>query len=169
MSQLIKRRTREKIGKHLTHPVGAEIVSELLRDVPSFGNLSLRFCRESGRKIGIFQPGFSLRYLKSDAGNALLGFTEFLRVAWSEYSSWSVLVFPVPTTNKALYSELHRSIAMPQVANWLSAKRPDTWFEGHHVLQIGASNDGSEVALLETHGDRIVKMSQVVAGKVGEG
>lgn len=167
MSQLIKRRTRDKTGKHLAHPVGAEIVSELLRDVPSFENLSLRFCGESGGRIGLFQPGFSMRYLKSDAGSIFPNFTEFLRVAWSENSSWSVRIYPVPTTDKSHFSELLRSIALPQVAGWLSEDRPDTWFEGHHVLQIGASVDGNEVAFLETHGDRIVKSSQVVAGKVG--
>ena len=91
IEKIIKTTFKQKIGKNVSYPLGAKELSKQLEDVPQFNNLSLVFRKEFGLHLGIFVPGWSLRYLKGNAGRTLLGFREIIRCTLRD-EEWKITI-----------------------------------------------------------------------------
>jgi hypothetical protein len=144
------------------------LISNALAGVPQFGDLSIWFHREPGGRLGLFTPGWALRRLQGSAARDLLSFTEFFSCSWSSSPGWSLTVRPVPQSERRDFAQLVSGMALPALRSWLAAARPDTWFEGQHVFQVGANPERTRVAFLETHNDQVIDHKQVPRVRDGE-
>jgi hypothetical protein len=165
--QLNPTRMREKPGGGLSHPVGAELISNALVGVPQFGELSIWFHREPGNSLGLFTPGWALRRLQGSSANSLLGFAECLVCSWTASSGWGLTIRPVPRAERRDFTEMISDTILPALRRWLAVTRPDTWFEGQHVFQAGVNPERDLIAFLETHNDRIVEQKRIPRARGG--
>jgi len=145
---------RYKVGRDLSHPVGAQAISRLLTDVPQFDELRIIFSWEPGIELGSSQPGWTDRPLKGVRTH--FGFHEVLKIHYQLQCGWEVWVSPVKRTDKFRIQTCICEIGLPEAANWLAQSRPETWFEGRRVLQLGIDENSTELCFLETHNQWVV-------------
>ena len=135
------------------------MLSEYLSGIPMFDEIDVVFDGKPGSSIGLFVPGWSGRYLKNR--RLKLGFKE---LAYAEHNSlgWSLRLMAVPREQKYAIQLVLLEHGLKFIKAWLSTHRHDTWFFGHHVLQVGVNEEITELCCFETHNDRVIK-DQIVS------
>lgn len=158
---LIPTTHRGRLGKGLSHPLGAELVSEALSGVPQWSELDLRFNSEPKSGIGLFTPGRGIHYLRGNAGRELLSFTEVLYCGFWDPGFWTIGTFPVASTEREWIRLVLLDGALPKMRAWLSKDRPEPWMQPQRVIQFGLDKGFSELGILETNNDRVVSVERV--------
>jgi len=146
---------KEKIGKDLSYPVTAKILSEALTDSPVFNELVANYHKEPGQRLGVFVPGWRLRYLKGASGDVLDCY-EVLSCSYLTSTGWTIRVNAVKKEKKYSIARILKEIALPFLWSWLSETKQPSWYEGQRVLQIGIDSGCRKICFFETHNDRIV-------------
>ena len=139
---MIPTRYRAKIPKRLAFPIGAELLSEALADTPQEQSLSIAF----HDKPTIFASDFQqllhsaapLPVLRAEYRNLPIGLSgSASMVAAGFYDvTWSLDVFPVPATLKAVVRERLQPTGLRQIRAWFEHRRPQTWQQGRHSFSL---------------------------------
>ncbi len=147
---------RSKTSKELTHVLGSKQISELLNGIKIYKDLSLWFNKEEGAKMGLFVPGWNLRYLKGSS-KELLNFNTIITGNYStSMDKWSIILYPVKVENSKLTKGFLLKIGMQLLRNWFESEKTETWFIGSRYFQIGMNDNRTEYCILETQNDRII-------------
>ena len=146
--------TKYKIAKHLAHPIGFEIIDKALSDCSRSGELLLLFTDDSGKEIGRHQPGWNNKYLQGP--QKIFGFVEVLKIYCASTTGCSLTVRPVERQKKSLTRRALVEVGLGKAVNWISQERPETWFEGRRVLQLGLDAEMTRMCFFETHDARVV-------------
>ena len=120
---MIKTNYKSKIGKGFTHSLGSKRISELLSGIEIYDNLSISFDKSEGGRMGLFVPGWNLRYLKGNSKELL----EFRTIIGGIYSTasdkWFINLKPVPVSeNKKVKSFLIEKSDFQFYGNGLNLK-----------------------------------------------
>ena len=131
-----------KLPGSLAYPVGAELLSAALADVPQRDRLTLGFydkptifASEFRRLLacGVYTViAVNYRHL----GPGLSGSNKDVDTGWYRSESWELSVYPVPGKQKALVRAALVAEGIPAVREWLTTSRPVIWREGRHVCQV---------------------------------
>lgn len=156
MTMQLQTVSHEKPAKGFSHPMGTETLSDALEGVPQFAAISLYFRAAEGVALGEQMPGPEGQKLHGAAATQLDGYREFLEASWSEETQWVITVYSVLSTRKAAIKAEASLHTLPALRSWLEQKRPESWFIGRRYLQFGVSEFTDELAVRETHNDRVV-------------
>ncbi len=158
---LIPTTYKGRLGKGLSHPLGAEVVSAALSGISLWPALELHFNSKPKHGFGLFTPGGDLHYLRGNAGKELLGFKEVLYCGFWKPGFWTIGTFPVASGHRARARQALCDFALPAIRAWLSEDRPESWMHPQRVLQFGLDEGLSEMGILETRNDRIESIKKV--------
>jgi hypothetical protein len=125
--ELIPTRYKTKIPKHLSYPFGAKILSNALKDIRNYEDLCVGFSNhpvafkseykklvENKKQIPVLEISYS--YDKYP----------FFGKYWDK--AFQVAVYAVPKDKNQIVREIILETGIPIIIEWLSKKRPDTWY-----------------------------------------
>ncbi|MHC4473235.1 MAG: hypothetical protein ACYS99_20005 [Planctomycetota bacterium] len=133
---MIRTSRRAKIPKTLAYPVGAAAVSEALRGVRQYADLSIVFALPFGFSVSEILGATSMPVFR--AGLFPPGPYKKGHVIWHLY------VYPVPRQLSARLRELLTAGGLATVRDWLHKDRPKPWYAGSRrwiQLDYDASSD----------------------------
>jgi hypothetical protein len=160
MTNLLHTISHDKAAKGYSHPVSTEMLSEALGGLPQFSEIKLYYRSSEGKVLDESMPGSGDRKLHGAAATALDGYRDFLECIWTPADEWTLTVYTVPSNRKAEIKRECTEHALPALRKWLAVSRDDSWFIGRRALQIGVSEFTDEVALRETHNDRVTHQQE---------
>jgi len=122
-----------------SYPVGSQIVSEHLADIPQADDIELRFSNDpADHRHGLVEV------LTSRRSYPLLRARYYV---WTYSStavsrrnpiepSWSLYVYPVLREIRATVSELLKDEALPALKQWFCAERNEVWYFDSQSLTV---------------------------------
>jgi len=153
---LIKTNYKSKIGKEFTHSLGSKRISELLSGIDIYDKLSISFDKSEGERMGLFVPGFNLRYLKGNS-KELLDFRTIVAGIYSTVTDkWFINLKPVPVSENKKIKSFLIEIGIPVLRKWFESEKPESWYVGHRYFQIGINQNLTEYCILETQNDLVI-------------
>lgn len=150
----------EKLPKGWSHPLPTEKLSHALEGIPQFSDIRVSFLGAEGQPLG---PSIEGTPVHGAAASSLGGYKELLLCKW-EKDQWTISLHAVPSDRKASAQGECLQHALPELRAWFQKSRPESWFIGRHCIQIGLSEVSHELALRETHNDRIVTCKEFLEG-----
>ena len=106
--------------------------------------------------MGLFVPGWTLRYLKGNSKELL----DFRTIITGNYSAqidkWTLMLYAEKVENNKRTKEFLIETGLPILRNWFESKKTETWYEGSRYFQIGLNNGLTEYCILETQNDRVI-------------
>lgn len=164
MTKLLETVSHPKPAKGFSHPLSAEKLSLALDGVPQFHEITLSFASTEGAALGKAIPGDDAHQLHGAAAGKLDAYRRILECRWQQGEGWSITLDCVPSDRKAVVAKAAMDQALPMIRAWLSENKSESWFIGHRHVQVGVSEIVDELALRETHNDRIVRQVEFLAG-----
>lgn len=164
MTKLLDTVSHPKPAKGYSHPLSTEKLSQALGGVPQFQEITLRYASVEGAALGKAIPGDDTHQLHGAAAGKLDAYRRILECRWQQGEGWSITIDCVPSERKAMVAKAAMEQALPVIRAWLSANKTESWFIGHRHVQVGLSEIVDELALRETHNDRIVRQVEFLAG-----
>lgn len=156
MSTLLQTATHEKLPKGFSHPTSTEKLSRALEGIEQFEELRLHYLSQSGNVLG------KNHRLHGAVAKKLEGYRLFLECSWSEEGGWTISIYAVASERKARLSADCEKHAFPALREWLSTKRPESWFIGTRYFQVAVSEFTDELALQEIHNDRVESQRELL-------
>jgi len=140
-----------KLPPSLAYPLGSETIDRATVGFPHAGKFELRFSdisliRKLGDRPSIY-PILHLQYSNhppsvSSPGDGSL--------AWIFGEHWTLTVYPVPSTRKAMIKQLLLSEGFGRIHAWLSLPRPPIWFSGCKRIEVNF-DEGDGALLSREH------------------
>ncbi len=159
---MIKTNYKSKPIKGLTHSIGANQISDSLKGIQIYDDLSISFDKDKGNRMGIFVPGWNSIYMKGESRDIL----DFRRVISGTYShpleKWSLNLKAVELKYNKKTKKFLIEIGLPLMRNWFELEKPETWYNGHRNFLIGLNNNLTEYCIWETYNDRTVNKKRIV-------
>ena len=146
---LLPTQLRYKLRRGLSYPVGAEILSSQLEGVPQFGEITLYFRGPERPKPTPRLPFNALRASFSFLRPGLSSSTSFIERGWHD-PKWDVSVAAVPSASRRQVRQCLIAEGIPAIRKWLSAPRPDTWYEGRKTITISVDPQEEHVKVSES-------------------
>jgi hypothetical protein len=125
--ELIPTHYKTKIPKNLSYPFGAEILSNALKDIKKYDDLSVAFSDypfrnkseykkliENKKQIPVLD--ISYRYDKYP----------FFGEYWDK--DFCITIYAVPRDKNKIIRDTILEIGIPIIKEWISKKRPETWY-----------------------------------------
>ncbi len=153
---MIKTNYKSKIGKEFTHSLGSKRISELLYEIDIYDKLSISFDKSEGGRMGLFVPGFNLRYLKGSSKELLDFRTIIVGIYSSVADKWFINLKPVAVAENKKIKPFLIEIGIPVLRKWFESEKPESWYSGHRYYQIGINQNLTEYCILETRNDLVI-------------
>jgi len=150
--ELIRTGLRNKLPKGLSYPLGAELISTLLANVPQYDELWISFSKSGWMSIEAI-------------GGALGAASYMLSFSASLYfisPSYRLRVPAVPSEYRQTIRVSLIEYGLPKVRAWLVAPRPQTWCSGDRCIDVGIVPDTGATCFIETHNRRVVSFKKVI-------
>jgi hypothetical protein len=149
---IIPTRYKAKIGKELSYPLGAEVLSRALAGLPMFAHLSIWFGSGSSTPRKICTE--TQNRVVSVAYSCTRSFT------MSFGPSWTIRVTAVPRETRAQIKEMLLESGLEQIRTWLE-KKANVWgSDGHVQLDVNWNSSTHQLVF-----DEIVEAGPHIAGK----
>jgi len=130
-----------RVPRTLAYPIGAELVSSALAEVPQRERMTLGFYD----KPTIFASDYHQLLARGiyavvaasyrNLGPGLSGSNRDIETGFYT-ESWELSIYPVPVKEKARVRAALVADGLPAVRGWLTLARPATWREGRHGFQV---------------------------------
>jgi hypothetical protein len=138
----IATRYKEKLPRHLSYPVGLELLATTLGEVPQGDQLSVWFVAHSAirateiehkRRNGEYYPVLTALFRYHP-----LGYSECnaMREAGFYDPKWQIQVYGVGRKHRAVARKRLCEQGIPAVAAWLRTPRSSTWLQGHKQITV---------------------------------
>ena len=124
----ISTKFKAKIPHSFSYPIGTELLTEALREVPQLEKLSVSFffMPRTNKKSNTFSV-LAGRYQNFDV--TLGSPKEFIARGMYE-EAWELMVHAVPRAQKSVVKQLLLEEGLQKLAEWLKAKRSPAWLHG---------------------------------------
>jgi hypothetical protein len=140
---MIPTRSKSKLPKVLSYPLGAEAISEALADAPHLGELSLSFYDQavwpSTEFNRLVRKGLPYRMLSAafmpPRKVSRSAPTTLVEGGWYQ-AHWSITVYPVLRELRHAAGQLLRGQGLPAVAEWLRSSERAGWDTRQHRLDL---------------------------------
>lgn len=144
---MIPTKYRTKIPQSLSYPIGTELLTEALADVPQLEHLTVSFFHmiRAHKKLHPF-PVIEVRYRNF---NITLGTPEEFIARGMYDETWELTVRAVPREQKFVVKQLLLAEGLPKLAAWLQAKRSPAWLHGRKDFTIWFSADTQQLSYSE--------------------
>jgi hypothetical protein len=131
MASLLRTDGRKpRLPTFLSYPIGAEALSDGLRGIPQFEELTLRFWDNPVNRASTFR-----RLVETDAPHMVLR-AMFERVGKLLHGQWKVDVYPVRRDRKSHARVALVKDALPRIVSWFSEERPPSWYWGRKCCNV---------------------------------
>lgn len=144
---------RGPLPRGLSYPVGAEVLSTVLSDIPQFSELRLSFSGTESRCLALYSSPREL--VKAGLNQESSPYRALLRASWM-HGGWSLEVEAVPSPLRYAFRRVLLTGALEEARQWFLTPRADTWFEGCRDITIGADEPPTELCIVEVQGRRIL-------------
>jgi hypothetical protein len=133
--QIIPTQYKSKIPHTLSYPVGAKAISEALRGVPQFSELTVHFSfwNQLARHHGTATP-YCIIQARFSGPLRFLSASRSIEEQNQDRQRWSIAVHAVPRSLRHVIQAKILSEALPSIRRWLFANPHSTKREGGHVL-----------------------------------
>lgn len=156
MSLIIPTSYKSKLPHLLSYPIGAEAISESLKDVPQIAQLKLSFhahhrtelVSNAIKQLVNQKPYEIFSAVFQHLPPGLTASNEFIAEGWYE-ERWELTVYALPRTFKAAARKALLEEGLPKIAVWLSAPRTETWKYGRKFCRILFSEQNGEIEVQE--------------------
>ena len=137
-------RGKERLPKGWSYPLSAHDVERQLQDLKVPDELTMSFHLRSFA----LQASEHLALARAEAGLPVLEASYFnvrsripstaLGRSPGRYDRpyWSIHVYAVPSQARQACREALLKAGVPAICEWLTADRPDTWYEGRRALRV---------------------------------
>ncbi|NUP12306.1 MAG: hypothetical protein HOW73_40185 [Polyangiaceae bacterium] len=136
---LIPTKDREQISRNLSYPLGAEAISEALRDSPQFPQLSISF------------------YARPQSGPVDPECIILAGIGCRGRDDWSIWVSAVPSDLAAQARRFALQHGLQYLRSWLQRRRDDTWFLHWHRCAMAIDPITNEGVLAEFEDNRLLE------------
>jgi hypothetical protein len=144
---------KEKLPRHLSYPVGLQILATALGEVPQAEVLTVSFHAKSGsvsrseklRKGGEYYPVLAARFR-----HVRLGISECRGMESYYDPTWELHVYAVTREKRATAQALLIEQGIPAIAAWLRKPRSETWLEGRKEITVAFSNHREALSITES-------------------
>ncbi len=132
---LIPTKSKAKLPKDLSYPVGAELLSEALKDIDQYKSLTVDF--------------FDQPFIRKSQFQEQIDNNGCIPILWACYDgsdyccedgqyhkTWDITVFPVPRDTKNVVKEKIIHEGFPILISWYSKKTPPS-FRGQKSCSLG--------------------------------
>ena len=144
---MIPTKFRTKIPQSLSYPIGAELLTEALRDVPQLDQLTVAFFHYlRSNKTSNTLPVIEGLYQNFDV---TLGTPKSFIARGMCDETWELTVRPVPREQKSVVKRLLLEEGLPKLAEWLSAERTPAWLHGAKNFTILVSLETQKLSYSE--------------------
>lgn len=154
MSQLIPTINRDKLPKHWSYPVGAELVSNALADLPQYNTVDLFFYYRERMSLTTFKQDSLERLERLKHFKSTYGFQKIISVIWA-LNKWGVSIFAVPSEERLQTKQIIQDVGLPRIFQWLNQDHPSTWFESIHRFEFGLKKGFREGCFWEIHNSSV--------------
>ena len=124
---MIPTRSKTKIPQGWSYPVGAEIVSKALEDIPQYENIYLRF-------LWLNPSSHLARKDKSRLHILGIRYTNPQHTANEE--NWYVDISAVPSQMRVVIQDQLVNQVLSYARSWMTAERPASWYESWKNLDV---------------------------------
>jgi hypothetical protein len=132
----IPTRYKAKLPGWLSWPVGAQQLTEGLKEVPQLASLSVCFHLHRIAEGDASHPVLTAAHRNVRPGLSGLNFG--IERGWYK-ETWELTVYAVPRERRHRINGLLRDAGLAVVADWLTEPRSETWRDGHHQRGISYS------------------------------
>ena len=143
------------LPKGFSWPVKTSELSELLKGIPQFEQLTLLYSdRPLAYQLTMLKIfNFKLDYpiLKSQYSISGSYGTAGGKRKGEKPPKWKLYVYPVESNSRVFVHEQILNIAIPQICNWFSQPKTQNWLESTKNLSIIFSQEKNELKAIE-HG-----------------
>ena len=122
--------SKDKLPKIHAYPVGAQLVSESLSDIPQYENLRIWFSRYPKSSLVM-----SVTYTIPEDTSHLLCSPRYL------LPRWDVWVYAVPRDLNASVKSHLKSTGLASVREWLAMERAETWLQSSHRISLNYNRE----------------------------
>jgi hypothetical protein len=144
---------KARLPKHLSYPVGLQLLATALADVPQAAKLPVSFhaCEgratlaESRRENGDYCP-----VLRAEFHHYRLGMSESRDMESVYEPTWSITVYGVTRARRATVRNLLIEHGIPRIVAWLKSPRSETWLTGRKRMMVSFSNACEDILVTET-------------------
>ena len=135
-------RYKEKLPHHLSYPVGLELLTTILGEVPQANQLSVWFVAHSAirateiehkRRNGEYYPVLVALFHYDRLGHSECN---DLREAGFYDPQWDIKVYAVSREHRAFAQKLLCEQGIPAIAAWLRTPRSSTWLQGRKQITV---------------------------------
>jgi hypothetical protein len=133
--QIIPTQYKAKIPHTLSYPVGAKTISDALRDVPQFSELTVHFSfwNQLARNHGTSTP-YCIIQVHYSGPHRFLSASRSIEEQSRDRQRWSIAVHTVPRSLRHVIQAKILTEALPSIRRWLFANPHSTKREGGHGL-----------------------------------
>ena len=135
MKELIKTGWRHPLLKGFSNPVGAEIISKALADIPQYSDLQINYSGGPGRSLGEFTPSIFQVKVKGSKAGKLHEYQSAIEIHY-DFAELSIHVEAVESSQKSSIRSLLIEGSLPRIRSWLICDRPETWYEGDRYFVL---------------------------------
>ena len=145
---------KEKLPSHLSYPVGLELLTTELGQVPQADELSVSFHAHAGRttevehkrRSGEYYPVLTARFRYARLG---LSESSELREQGLYDPTWSIVIYGVSRGKRAIARKLLCEQGIPAIVAWLRTPRSTTWLQGRKEITV-CFNEKDQSIIVET-------------------
>jgi hypothetical protein len=143
---LIRIGLRDKLPRGLSHPVGAEAISQALSGCPRYNELWTTF-------------GSNPLPVHPAPGGAADFRLAFAVVCNNRAGNWYLSVPAVPSEERLTVRQLLVATGLAAAREWLCRTRPATWYEGFRTFQVGYTVEPLGLCFVESLNHRVIDSS----------
>jgi|GEM_PF-2650848 hypothetical protein len=137
MEQIIKTKYKDRLPKGLSYPIGAELLSQQLSEVPQFNAFELSFFFRCGKLYKVLNSQ-SIEFLTLAFKRSEKSISNTNKRKDSEWVKphWNIYVSPVPSTIQKKVRKSCLELGFPIIKDWLIKDRPDNWYYGYKFIEL---------------------------------
>lgn len=152
MGCLIPTKYKAKLPQTLSYPIGAEAISESLKNVPQIDQFSLSF-HTGIRLSSLRQSGLHMDYtiFAADYSNVPISLTssnQFVEQGWYD-ERWELTVYAVPRQFRATAKKLLLEDGLIRIEKWLTAERTEVWKYGRKRCAVTFNEEDATITIQE--------------------
>lgn len=138
---LIPTRSRAKLRKGWSYPIGAEAITLALSGIPQWSGFELSFHPGDARMDEHGRTVAKVWFRRLERNHSTPHFLSRLYEP-----GWGLYVYSVPSPERHAIREQLLASGLPQIRAWLSEPRPDNWHFGRHELTLSSTPDEGLIA-----------------------